>query len=90
LSIDRFYRIQNHEDGYPHLGEKVRQYRYELVNEVMGGHQMYGFLRYVNGPYFLHRGFYHVPESDLADVWWKMPSPSQKLEIIARYPEVTF
>ena len=91
LSLDRFYRIQNHEDGYHHYMEKVRQYRYELVDEVnKWGNPIYGLFRYDGAPHLRHQGFYHVKEADLTEVWWKVPSDAQRLEILARYPDVVF
>ena len=90
MSSDRFYRIQNHGDGYSHYGEKVRQYRHELVDEDIEEYHIYGLLRYVGGPLLLHRGFYYVTDGELSDAWWKKPSYPQQLEIKARYPEATF
>ena len=68
---DRFYKIQNQEDGYHHYftTEKVRQYRYELVDEVDEyGSTIHGFFRYDGAPRLLHRGFYHVKDNDLGEV----------------------
>ena len=92
MSLNNFYRIQNHDDGYHHYKEKVRQYRYELVDKIDDNCSchIYGYFRYVNSPHFIHQGFYHVKESDLSEVWWKVPSASEQLEITARYPDALF
>lgn len=92
MSLDKFYRIQNHDDGYPHHMQKVRQYRYEYVNGVENenGDDVYGLFRYTWSPNYIHRGFYHVKDADLGEVWWKVPSAAQQAEILSRYPDVVF
>ena len=82
--------IQNHSDGYHHYQEKVRQYRYELVDGVIGDIPVYGLIRYADAPILKHRGFYHVKESLLGEVWWKRPSAPQQIELVARYPDIMF
>lgn len=90
-SSDRFYRIQNHDDGYFHYLEKIRQYRYQLVNGVdEEGFYIYGLFRYSGAPDFVHQGFYHVKDADLSEAWWKKPSMAQRAELLTRYPDAVF
>lgn len=93
MSLERFYRIRNHEDGYHHVHERVRQYRYELVDEYSEywGCYIYGLFRYEGALRRLqHQRFYYVKDDELSDPWWRKPSYPEQLEIKARYPDAVF
>ncbi|GAG75230.1 unnamed protein product, partial [marine sediment metagenome] len=55
-----------------------------------GEYHMHDLAKYVDAPPLKHRGFYHVTEPLLGEVWWKIPSFPQQVELVARYPEIIF